>query len=206
MIHGVDTNQPLTRFAAALKAKGKVFAGRYLRRLAADPSCLTRAEVDALFAQGIAVLLIFQHRSNRVEDFTEENAKKDAKATLDRLAELGVPKHVTVYLAFDTDFTEANVHLALAYGEIWARAVKAAGYGTGCYGDREVLELLTETHREGWGDLFDHRFATNAIGWGRTKDYDVLQSSLPYAIVTGCHVDDCVAHGYEQAGLWRAAA
>ncbi len=206
MLQGCDTNQPLTKFAAALRAKGKVFVGRYLRRRADDPSCLTATEVTALFEHGIALVLIFQHKSNRVEEFTQENARKDAAATLARLAELGVPKHVAVYLAFDTDFVKSNVHIALAYGEIWARAVKEAGYGTGCYGDREVLELLTETYREGWGDLFDHRFATNAPGWGRPHDYDILQSSLPYTILPSLQVDDCVAHGYEQAGMWQAAA
>lgn len=206
MLQGFDTNAPVTTFAPALRAKGKAFAGRYLRRSAADPTCLTRAEIDALFAAGIALVLVFQHRSNKVEEFTAENAKKDAEATLKRLAELGVPKTVAVYLAFDTDFTKANVHVALAYGEIWARAVKGAGYGTGCYGDREVLELLTTTYREGWGDLFDHRWLTNAKGWGQTPDWDIHQTSLPYTILPQLQVDDCVAHGFTQAGMWRAAA
>lgn len=204
MIEGVDTNQPLTNFAGQLAAKGKVFAGRYLRRLPfpRDPSCLSRAEIDALHGAGIALLLIFQHRSNALSEFTADNARKDAESTIARCRELGVPTSVSIYLAFDTDFSKANVGVALAYGEIWARAVKAEGYGTGCYGDRQVLELLTETNREGWGDLFDNRFATNAIGWDRAPDWDVLQSSLPYTIFPGCQVDDCKAVGFIEAGMW----
>lgn len=204
MIEGVDTNQPLTAFAAALAGKGKRFAGRYLRRLPSsrDPSCLSREEVAALHGAGLAVLPIFQHKSNKVGEFTLDNARKDAEATIARCAELDVPTWAAIYLAFDTDFVKSNVHIALAYGEVWARAVKGEGFGTGCYGDRQVLELLTETNREGWGDLFDHRFATNAVGWDRTPDWDVLQSSLPYTILPGLQVDDCKAVGFIEAGMW----
>lgn len=204
MIFGFDTNAPVTDYAAALKAKGKAFAGRYLRRLAHDPSCLTKPEIDALFAVGMAIVPVFQHRSNRVEEFTADNALRDAEATKARAAELGIPKWAAIYLAFDTDFSRANVQKALAYGEIWALAVKGEGFGTGCYGDREVLETLTGATKEGWGDLFDHRWATNAIGWGRPQDWDILQTSLPYTILPGLQVDDCAAHGFEQAGMWRA--
>lgn len=202
MIKGLDTNQPITKWVDQLYAKGYRFAARYYRRKAKWTSNLRRPEVDAIHGAGMAIMPVFQHKSNKVYLFTPEAAKIDGRAAVARATENQQPTNTAIYVAFDTDFSRANVHKAVEYGKIWSDIVKGAGYGVGAYGDREVLDTLAETSGD-FGDVIDHKWATNAIGWKRTQDWDVLQSSLPFQVLPGLSIDNNVAHDLDRAGAWH---
>ena len=205
MIKGLDTNQPIGKHAARLFDMGYRFAARYYRRKAHWTSNLRADEVQAIHAAGMAVIPVFQHKSNNVALFTKEAARIDGAAAVDRAKENEQPTNTAIYVAFDTDFTNANVSRAVAYAEIFSRIVSAEGYAVGAYGDREVLETLSQTSRD-FGDIVNHTWATNAVGWRRTKDWDVLQSSLPFTVLPGLQIDNDIAHDLDRAGAWKAPA
>jgi hypothetical protein len=207
MLRGFDTNQRITApIAAALAASGYQFACRYLRRSPNDQSLLKRAEANILAGAGLRIASVFQHRSNRPDLFTVENARLDAEAALRRALELLQPRHSAIYFACDCDFTPKTIRFALAYFEVVRRIVSDAGlaYGVGVYGDDLVLSEVCGR------DLADHAWLTNAKGWLDDRafdDWDIKQTSLPHAPLPAApsfEIDDDEAVGVEVAGLWQA--
>jgi len=211
MLRGFDTNQRLTApIAAALAATGYQFACRYLRRSPNDQSLLKRNEAIILRDAGLRIVSVFQHRSNRPDLFTAENAALDASAALARADELAQPRNSAIYFACDCDFTPKTIKFALAYFEVVRRIVSGAkdlrglAYGVGVYGDDLVLSEICAR------ELADHAWLTNAKGWLDNRafdDWDIKQTSLPHAPLPAApafEIDDDEAVGVEVAGLWRA--
>ena len=203
---GFDCASPTTAYAGQLAALGYTFAGRYYRR-GHHSTSLTKPEVAALHAVGIAILPVFEYK-DALSYFTADNGAIDGKAAVARATELGQPTNTAIYGAVDTDITKGTLPAVKAYWEPFARAVKGAGYGVGVYGDDLVLKELTAWHIPNWGDAADHAWLTNARGWIGDKafaDWDVKQTTLPFTLPFGLQIDGDEAKGHVEAGLWRPA-
>jgi hypothetical protein len=206
MLKGFDTAAPCTAYAEQLAQLGYTFAGRYYRR-GRHSTSLTKPEVEALHAHGIAILPVFEYLDTMAY-FTKENGAIDGERAVARATELGQPTNTAIYCAIDTDITRDTLPLVKEYFEPFSRAVKGAGYGCGVYGDGDALEAITSWYITGWGDVADHAWLANAKAWTRNKDfsnYDVKQMTLPFTLPFGLQIDGDEARGYVEAGLWRPA-
>lgn len=207
LLKGVDTNQRLAAFATRLREAGIDFVSRYYRR---GPGTrhgnMDRAEAEALLSAGIMIFPVMQNINNKLSYFTLENAVKDARAGVARAREAGQPEQTAVAMAFDTDFTpQTALSVALPYGIEFSKVVRDGGYVPGSYGDKQAVETLVGHHVQGYGDVSDVRWATNARGWDTRFEYvHIRQVSLPHPMFGGAlSVDDDLAVPYAAGFMWR---
>ncbi len=215
MIPAFDTNQPISEgLANRLYNTGKRVAIRYYRRLPwpADQSCLGQAEVVRLHRAGLYTLPVFQHRSNRPDLFTPENAALDAKAAINRAHDVGQQDGSGIFFACDCDFLPSTIHYAIEYFKVINAIIRPRElFLIGAYGDDLVLQTLSDL------DLIDIKWLANAKGWLDDKNYDgwqIKQSSFPYSPfidMPNFQIDDDIirlVNGDEESsilatGAWR---
>ena len=225
MLKMFDTNVNLTRlglmrnedsqiYIDKLRGAGYSIAGRYLRRMLSDPSCLSASECELYLDNGFSIVPVFQHRSNKPELFTVENGTIDGKAALARANDLKIPQETCIYAAFDCDFTPDTIPAAVAYMRAFALPLRMSGFATGCYGDSEVLKALLEEEFEDGYSLAEGLWLTNARGWSQDKTvfnssvgerWHIRQSSLPKKPYDGApfEVDDDEVVDLDIAGAWQ---
>jgi hypothetical protein len=182
-----------------LKALGYGFAARYYRRApltGGKGNAVSREEVAALHAHGLAFLPVYQNTSDKPEYFTAENARDDARAALNAAAFHGQPAETVIFVAVDCDPKPSDMPAILAYFSIFVTML-AGEYKIGVYGSGYVCESLDH--------MVDYTWLSNAKGWRGYKEWlpkaDVVQTTLPFTLPFGLQIDGNEARN--DAGMWK---
>lgn len=200
IVKGVDCFSTISPgWAPQLKALGYGFAARYYRRApltGGKGNAVSREEVAALHANGLAFLPVYQNTSDKPEYFTVVNAHFDGMAAAAKARDMGQPHETAIYFAVDCDPSPDQIegvldYFAAAGGELheWRISV---------YGPGHVCEALSEAN------LVWHTWLSNAKGWRGYKEWlpkaDVVQTTLPFDLPFGLNVDGNEARN--DAGMW----
>lgn len=212
-LKGIDSFASIRpEWVPQLKALGYGWAARYYRRApltGGKGNAVSREEVAALHANGLAFLPVYQNTSDRPEYFTVSNGLLDAAAALAKADDMGQPRGTAIYFAVDTnpkpdDGNDETPDLGnvISYFRVLKSKVWGDGdYNVGVYGSGLVCEMLKKI------GLVDFTWEANAEGWFGTKQYegwDVKQKTLPFTLPFGLQVDGNEARN--DAGMWKPPA
>ncbi|HMO30092.1 glycoside hydrolase domain-containing protein [Enterovirga sp.] len=120
---------------------------------------LRAPERDLIAGSGFRLLVVFQHRNDRLPTFTPERGAADAARALDLARENAQPGGSAVYFGVDGPWGERERPLVRAYFREAAPAIRAAGYRIGIYGGGYMCRAMAE---EGLADLC---WLANARSW-----------------------------------------
>src|SRR5579859_2464635 len=131
MMQGCDSASPLGDIAAALKANGIGWVGRYYSHNPDDnPKNLSPGEVTKLLAAGLQIVSIFEANPTRVEYFTPEQAIKDAERAMALAQKCGQPALSAIYFTVDYDAGENDIGAAIVPYFMAAKAKIGQSYKT----------------------------------------------------------------------------
>ncbi len=193
----IDSDVPID--PVALVAAGVTDIGRYL-------ATLTRAEVDGYHAHGIAVWLIWELAATAALGGAGQGAL-DAQGALRALLDLGAPKGIAPYFAWDADPGSPPDPRGLEYFRTTGTLMRQAGFRNGSYAGApaQLAGLAARTIDLAWGP--------GATSWdhGLVVPQRVLQQGAMPDSVAGIPVDaDAVvrAHSVLAAdfGQWAPPA
>lgn len=141
-ILGIDCAAPLTKAKAKIIAdKGHKFVARYLvpERLAWKR--LTKAEAEAITANGMKVVSVFETTADRPRGGAAAG-NADGLEALNEAKLIGQPLGTTIYFAVDYDAAKSDFDKI----ENYLRAVTAVlpGYNVGVYAEYEVIEEMSK--------------------------------------------------------------
>ncbi len=143
---GADCAQPLNAARAkTLFDNGYRYVGRYLTGTYAggQSKALTVAEEQIILDAGLRFFPIYQNGGTRLDYFTEEKGKSDAKAAVDAATALGIPNDTIIYFAVDFDAIESQVKSnVIPYFRGVYGILSGSIYKTGIYGARNVCRLV----------------------------------------------------------------
>ncbi len=122
-----------------LRRLGYRFAVRYISPTVSNPKNVTAAEIAALHAAGVGVLLVWESTATRPFAGAAAGAA-DGKASAAWCSRLGYPSGVPVMAAVDTDVTASTLAKVLAYLDAFAAEV--APWPLGVYADTDVIEAM----------------------------------------------------------------
>lgn len=193
---GIDGYNNLTDHAEQLKAKGIELAARYLFNHSAFKEHLTKAEVEALGAQGIGIVTVWENGEPTSDDyFTEDRAASDAHLAIQKAQEVGQPAGSPIYFAADCD---ANPNTVATYFKTLSPLVRLAGYEVGVYGSGDVCKKLAQD------GLVSHTWLAQSTGWAGYEDWkphaDIVQG--PAEKLLGDDVDSDTFEHATNAGIW----
>lgn len=142
--HMIDCATPLTAAdCAALKAEGIQVVGRYLgAKSRGYAKGLTPEEEQAIHAEGIHIVAIFEGDPVAVSDFTREQGIADAKAAVEDAKWLGQPAFTAIYLTVDYPAAPADMPIIQDYVSAAEAVLHNAGYQIGIYGGARVIDSI----------------------------------------------------------------
>lgn len=165
----IDVPQDVGAHAEQLANAGVKVVIRYYnhRNSSALPSkCLTRRELDQLFAADLSVAVVFQQRGGaggHLGDFTATNGQRDAMRALELAASFTQPEGSAIYFGVDHDFfRQSELGAIQAYFQA-VRTAFAGKYRLGVYGSGSVGRAMK---RAGAVDLI---WLAAARGWSGTR-------------------------------------
>lgn len=120
---------------------------------------LRRAERDLIAAAGFRLLVVFQHRNDRLSTFTPERGRADAGRSLDLARENAQPAGSAVHFGVDGPWGERELPLVRAYFREAAPRVRAAGYRVGIYAGGFMCRAIVAE------ELADLCWLANAKSW-----------------------------------------
>jgi hypothetical protein len=140
---GFDADQDCSHVAVAAYAKGARFCCRYLKNL-------SPAEITALHAAGLAIVLIWETTATRALAGALAGTVDGHLAAGQAIA-LGVPLRATVaiYATADFDVTEAQQGAVMAYLDAFDATV-GYSYRTGAYANGAICALAIQRGRYAW--------------------------------------------------------
>lgn len=193
MVKGIDCASRLTaQTAAAIRAEGYAFAGRYL--VPNGWKALTKAEAEAITGAGLRLLTVWETTADRVKGGAVAGAA-DGVSALKCAHEIGMPASGIIYFAVDYE-AQAN---EMATIEAYLRAARAntEEYEIGVYGSYSVVE---EMARRGACTAF---WQCVAWSYGRKSGHlDVYQGWFGcQAGGVGVDINECP--DMDRAGIWN---
>jgi|SRR5580658_951477 hypothetical protein len=218
-IKGFDTRANCTQAAAAIKAAGYDFVGRYLGRN--SDKVIGSAEAEALRAAGLAIVLVYEDVPTAAGYFTPDRGTSDGLRAVHQ-ANLILPASVgkiepapTIYFAVDYNAAEADLAAAIipyfqaienCFGT--AAALTTRQYRVGVYGSGMVCTQLAKeglayqgwlSCSKGWRGYKDY---TKDPPKDTTKDYTTwsIRQSLPTTF-EGLSVDPDIAQGEDYGAI-----
>lgn len=197
MIYGIDCATPLTaQTAAAIKAAGYEFAGRYLVPLTGTLryKALTKAECEAVTGAGLRLLTVWETTADRVRGGMAAGAEDGARAV--KLAEeYGMPDGAAIYFAVDYDAWAGDYGTIEGYLK-GARAQLGERWRVGVYGSCGVIEEMAKRRA---ADCF-----WQCVAWSGGKKSGrrhVYQAKFGQR-VAGVAVDINECEDMAKAGIW----
>lgn len=132
---GFDTDTPVSAVVAALAVqKGAGFCCRYLKNL-------SRSEIAALHAAGLAIVLIFESTARRALGGAPSGATDGARALAAARA-LGAPDSAAIYATADFDVTPAQEADVMAYFAAFKIAIAPMKFGV--YANGAICQLALD--------------------------------------------------------------
>lgn len=165
----IDVPRNVALFASHLAEAGVRTVIRYYnhRNSTVLPSkCLTRTELDALHAAGLAVAVVFQQRggaNGHIEDFDGASGARDASRAVELAVELRQPAGSAIYFAVDWDYAGETELARLARYFERAKAALGGRHRIGVYGSGSAGRYL-KAH-----GLADHIWLACDLRWSGTR-------------------------------------
>lgn len=184
MIEGIDYSfsRPSPQ---EVKAAGKEFVCRYIsgdfRHDDDGQKDLSIQERDALFAAGLAIVLVWETDGRTGPLAGGAAAPGDAAAAIAEARELGAPPGTGIYFAVDFGASAADAQAIRDYAIGVRDACRAAGYRAGIYGG-----LATEQDVADVTDLLWQTYAWSSGNWNAGA---ALRQYANGATVAGASVD-----------------
>jgi Rv2525c-like, glycoside hydrolase-like domain len=188
MAKGFDTTANCSSSAAAIRAAGYDFVGRYLSR--SSWKVISAAEAAALTGAGLSVVLVYEDGPTASSYFSGGRGTSDATRAALQATAIGAPAATTLYFAVDYDASAADIAGPItAYFQGIAGA--ATGFQIGVYGSGATCSAITGAGLAGKGWLACSR------GWAGHAAYEPAASivqALP-ATLLGLSVDPDEGNG-----------
>lgn len=192
MVRGIDCASRLTaQTAAAIRAEGYAFAGRYL--VPDGWKMLTKAEAEAITGAGLRLLTVWETTADRAKGGAAAGAADGAMA-LKCAREIGMPESGIIYFAVDYEPQAGDMDAIEAY--LRAARANTGPYEIGVYGPYSVIETMAERRacKAFWQCV--------AWSYGRKSGYlDVYQGWF-YQQAAGLTVDINECPDMDRAGIW----
>ena len=199
MPKGIDCTQRLDkRAAAAIKAAGYDFAGRYLVPLVGSlkEKALTRGEAEAITEAGLTLLTVWETTSDRAKGGATAGTA-DGRRALECARAIGMPEQGMIYFAVDYDAPAGDMPAIEEYFR--AARAETEDYEVGVYGPYRVIEYLAQRRvcRGYW----------QCVGWsgGQLSAYRNVYQAQWGKVVAGIPVDIDDCPDMARAGLWDYA-
>lgn len=171
MSKGISTNISLRTKATCLAAEGIKYALRYYSRPGSSKA-ITRAEADALAAEGITIGVVYQEVARRIGDFTIEKARSHATNAWNSAQALDQPSGSAIYFAVDYDATVDDLRGDILdyFNEVNRRLAELAGgdnpYHLGVYGSGRTCRFLKANC-----PAVRYAWLTVSKGWADSRSY-----------------------------------
>ena len=193
-MNGIDCATPITaKTAAAIKANGYGFVGRYLvpAKGSLKWKALTKDEAKVISNAGLKLLTVYETTADRAKGGAVYGAYDGASAKACAEA-LNMPTDGVIYFAVDYDCSDYNAV------EAYLKAARAAtgAYDIGVYGSYRIVEAM---YMRG---VVRHFWQCVAWSYGKiSAHYDVYQHTAGVA-VAGISVDLNRCPDMDKAGMW----
>jgi hypothetical protein len=189
----VDSSESCAQAAPALAARGIKVVMRYYSRPGYPNTILSAAEATAIHASGIAIGLVYQFHSNKIESFDTTSAHEAAKACMKRDAGLNPgkpetihhPQDTVIYFGVDGDLTgvadpderQHVIDTLMTFFKIVGDdfSAKSAPFKIGVYGSGDVCQRLIAAGRASYGWL-----AGFSTGWTGMRDVYNETTAVPH--------------------------
>lgn len=197
MAKGIDCAVPLNeKTAAAIKAAGFDFAGRYLVPASGvlARKALTPAEAITVTEAGLRLLTVWETKADRVKGGAAAG-ESDGKRALECARNIGMPLQGIIYFAVDYDASAEDFPIIEDY--LRAARRQTGEYEVGVYGPYKVIEYLAKRHvcRGYW----------QCVGWsgGQVSGYRNVYQAQWGQSVAGVPVDINDCPDMARAGIWN---
>lgn len=165
----IDVARDVGAYAVGIADAGVKTVIRYYNNRNSErhpTKCLTGGELNALFAAGLSVAVVFEQgggANGRLEDLTASTGERDGKRAKTLADALGQPAGSAIYFAVDDDYYKP-AQLAQITSYFAAAVASLDGkYLCGCYGSGTVGRHLRKA------GLVDYVWLAGAAGWSGTR-------------------------------------
>ena len=192
MVRGIDCASRLTaQTAAAIRAEGYAFAGRYL--VPSGWKALTKDEAEIITAAGLRLLTVWETTADRAKGGAAAGAVDGANA-LKCAHEIGMPARGIIYFAVDYGAQAGDMDAIEAY--LRAARANTEEYEIGVYGSYSVVE---EMARRGACKAF---WQCVAWSYGKKSEHLNVYQGWFYQQAAGVAVDINECPDMDRAGIW----
>lgn len=200
MVKGIDCATKLTaQTAAAIRAEGYAFAGRYLVPNVGDLAwkALTRAEAEAITGAGLRLLTVWETAADRAKGGASAGAS-DGAAACAVARQIAMPEGGIIYFAVDYDAQPAEYRVIAEY--LISARQQTGPYEVGVYGSYGVVEDMAARGvcRGFW----------QCVAWSygkRSPNLTVYQGGYGQR-VAGVDIDVNECPDMDAAGIWTYPA
>ena len=196
MVKGIDCASKLTaQTAAAIRAEGYAFAGRYLVPNSGTLAwkALTKAEAEAITSAGLRLLTVWETTADRARGGASAGAADGASA-LRCAREIGMPAGGVIYFAVDFDARQGDMDAIEAY--LRAARENTEEYEIGVYGSYRVVETMAQ--RKACAAFWQ------CLAWSygqKSVFLNVYQGWFGQTVAgVGVDIDECP--DMDRAGIW----
>lgn len=196
MVKGIDTATPLTaKTAAALRAAGYAFVGRYLVPATGTLKwkALTKAEAELITGAGLRLLTVWETTADRAKGGAAAGLIDGRKAKACAEA-IGMPRSGAIYFAVDYDAGAKDMEAVAAY--LIAAEQECRPYEAGVYGGYKVIEAAKA--------YFACTHFWQCVAWSYGKKSPALQVYQAQwdKQICGVRVDVNECADMDKAGIW----
>lgn len=196
MVKGIDCAAKLTaQTAAAIRAEGYAFAGRYLVPNSGDLAwkALTKAEAEAITGAGLRLLTVWETTANRVLGGAAAGAA-DGVSALKCALEIGMPASGIIYFAVDFNAQVGEMTTIEAY--LRAARANTGEYEIGVYGPYGLIEEMAR--RKACSAFWQ------CLAWscGKKSAYLDVYQGWSGQKAAGVSVDINECPDMDRAGIW----
>jgi hypothetical protein len=161
---GVDLSTDASSVADEIRQSGIDFVARYYRDPDSALPPLTPSEAQALSAQGLKIVAVFEWHSPDPERMSYAAGFSDAQMAGTQARAVGQPPGSAIYFA--VDFNAAGDQLDAVAQYFRGIAAGLSGYRIGVYGSGTVCDFVKRS------GLAQYSWLGNALNWDGATTYD----------------------------------
>jgi Domain of unknown function (DUF1906) len=163
---GVDLSIDAGGVADQIRQSGIDFVARYYRDPDSALPPLTPAEAQALSAQGLKIVAVWEWHSPDPERMSYAAGFSDAQMAATEARAVGQPPGSAIYFAVDFNASGDQFDAVAQYFHGIAAALAASGYRIGVYGSGTVCDFVKRS------GLAQYSWLGNALNWDGATTYD----------------------------------
>ena len=128
---------------------------------------LTRKERDLISANGLNLMVVFQHQSAKLESFTPVRGRQDAKRAVQLARNMAQPKGSALYFSVDGNWGgKEEIKPIRSYFQAARTIARNSGYKIGGYASGAVCDSLLDA------GLVDFCWLANTNTWPGYRDFN----------------------------------